>query len=74
MMWTVEVGLVEAWRSGLDDDSYGQVVAAKGVFGRARAAAWPSLGGHCGPVETQEHEGIAARVQRPIGAAGVVCL
>ncbi|WP_378147218.1 type II toxin-antitoxin system RelE/ParE family toxin [Cnuibacter sp. UC19_7] len=27
-MWTVDLGLIEAWLMGLDDDTYDQVVAA----------------------------------------------
>lgn len=59
LMWNVDVGLVEPWLLGLDQDSYEQIVAALELL----AERGPQLG-----------RPLVDTVQRAVGTANPVCL
>jgi hypothetical protein len=73
-MWNVDVGLVELWLLGLDQDSYEQVVAALELL----ADRGPQLGRPL--VDTvvrsrhKEHEGAAPGIEWAVGTANPICL
>ena len=47
-MWNVDVGLVEPWLLGLDQDSYEQIVAALELLAERVTSTWSSIGRHSG--------------------------
>ncbi len=71
--WDVE--LVEDWLVALDQSSYEQVVVALELLGeRGPQLGRPSFGRHCCRFASQEHEGVAAGIERSFRVEGAIRL
>ena len=73
-MWNVDVGLVEPWLLGLDQDSYEQIVAALELL----AERGPQLGRPLvDTVVRSRHKNmkeLPAGIERAVGTENPVCL